>query len=169
MSGLEDRLLEVVSDDEEPLYTAYRELVTQSGHEVPLEEFLDMIRRLVDQDRVRLWSAGPSSHDRTELYELPNRLIEAYREVGNPTRKFDPLGLSLSRGPAAPPLPPAEWLADLDYIRGEFTIRALPEAADRAITQLKERHPELRLSVHKRDLVGDRVVISGAFSGASQE
>lgn len=108
-------LLDLVRIAEVPLYSSYCWLGGQFGCQLSLGEFLRLVEDLLARDVLRLWEIDPQSHDRTELFAVPEGLKERYRSVGELDGRFDPFGLSLTLGASAQVDVEPSWEIDLDF------------------------------------------------------
>jgi hypothetical protein len=155
-------LLDFVQIAEAPVYTSYRWLGRQLGRDLPMVEFLSLLGRLVEEDAVRLWEVGVTSHQRALLSSVPSNLEQRYANVPDLDARFDPFGLSLTLGPAADLTTEPEWSVELEF--GEaarFVVSAKPEAVEHAKQQVARLFPDVAFVEMERSTVGDRVLVAG--------
>ncbi|MDP9022494.1 MAG: hypothetical protein M3N57_07330 [Actinomycetota bacterium] len=89
-----------------------------------MSEFLRVVDELTARDVLRLWELDHRSHDRTELFGVPEGLQESYRTAAGLDDSFDPFGLSLTLGAAADVEAEPSWEVDFDFERGRFELLA---------------------------------------------
>jgi hypothetical protein len=146
MNSIEILLVELVAMAESPLYSAYRWLGNQLGRSVPLPRFLSLVNDLMDRDILRLWQVD-DSYDRTELFEVPTQLAEAYLDIAPTTESFDPFGYILTLGPKAEVGSEPEWKIDINFEKRTFELLALNPHADleEILIKLNDYFPDVSL------------------------
>jgi hypothetical protein len=172
VTAVELLLLELVQIAEAPLYSSYRWLDHRLAGRLSLRSFLALVEGLVVRDVVRLWSVDARTGDRTELYSVPEALGARYSRITDLDESFDPFGLSLTLGPAAPEGMTAEpaWSLELDAINGTFELRAPEHTAEAVLHDVEDVLHEVRLRPSELRLVGDgQVIIAGHVESRSDE
>jgi hypothetical protein len=159
MNSVELSLVELVDIAETPLYSAYCWLRRLLGGPLALSGFLEMVDDLVQRDVVRLWSVDVQSGDRTEFFRVPASLESDYKRVEELNDRYDPFGLSLSAGGAAPvdPTVEREWDFELDGPEGTFSLRFTVGCQEVALATIARLLPDLILepvNVGTRELSG---------------
>jgi hypothetical protein len=140
-------LLDLVSEAESPLYSAYRWLGRQLGHDLSLTAYLSLVEELITKDAIQLWSVDPATHERLSVDGVPADLEQRYWNLGPLEDDFDPFGLSITLGSSVDPATEPEWEIDLDLEAKTFVLRATPGSERRALEQLARLFPDLRLDV----------------------
>lgn len=158
--ALEDMLIDLVQVAEAPLYSTYRWLGREIGRETSLEEFLNLIERMLQRRLLRLWSVEYVSGVATELFRVPHDLAEQYRTV-ELADYYDPFGLSLTLGAAADPAARPAWEADFDFDEGTFELRAPDGQEETVIAQMQRLVPGTRLIEKRKYGVGGEVHVAG--------
>lgn len=166
MNSVELLLVDLVQIAEAPLYSTYRWLGRQLGRDLPLGEFLRLVDELVARDVLRLWEVDHRSHDRTELFSVPEGLDERYRSADGLDGSFDPFGLSLTLGAAADIEAEPAWEVDFDFERGRFELVADEGTDDDAVIQASRYFPDVALVAERRESVGGRVRVLGRIDTA---
>ncbi len=161
MNPLEALLIDLVQMAETPLYSAYRWIGKQLGHDVSLTEFLHLVDDLLERDVLQLWSVDQTSHDRTELSQVPEQLEFRYRELGHLEDSFDPFGFSITLGGKALVESKADWEIDLDLNQGRFTLKAKPGADPKAWAEISRYFPDLQFEPQQTHGNRSEVEISG--------
>lgn len=166
MNSVELLLVDLVQVAETPLYSAYRWLAKRLGRELPLGEFLRLIEELLASDVLRLWEIDHRSHDRTELFGVPDGLEERYRAIEGLDDRFDPFGFSLTLGPAADVDAEPIWEVDFDFERRRFELFVGVGSDNDALKQLSRYYPDIVLVPEQRNQVGERVRVVGRLEMA---
>jgi hypothetical protein len=170
MTTVELLLLDLVGIAESPLYSSYRWLDRRLAHKLSLNSFLSFVERLIASDVVRLWSVDARTGDRTELYSIPESLLDRYSELTGLDETFDPFGLSLTLGAAAPDDVAAEpqWSFDLDA-PGTFELRAPEDVAEAVLRDVEAVLTDLCIRRSDvRRIGGGQLVISGTVEQRSK-
>jgi hypothetical protein len=166
MNSVELMVTDLVQIAEAPLYSTYRWLGRQLGRDLPLGEFLRLVDELIARDVLRLWEVDHRSHDRTELFGVPEGLEERYRTAEGLDESFDPFGLSLTLGTAADVEAEPSWEVDFDFERGRFELLAEAGIDDDAVKQASRYFPDVALVAEQREPAGGRVRIVGRIDAA---
>lgn len=169
MTAVELLLLDLVGIAETPLYSSYRWLDRRLSHKLSLTSFLAFVDGLLASDVVRLWSVDARTGDRTELYAIPESLLGRYSDAAGLDETFDPFGLSLTLGAAAPDDLGAEpeWSFDLDA-PGGFELRAPEGIADAVLRDVEAVLSDLILRRSDvRHISGGQLVIRGTVEQRS--
>lgn len=120
-----------------------------------------LVDLLLANDVVRLWEIDHRSHDRTELFSVPDGLEERYRSIEGLDDRFDPFGFSLTLGPAADVDAEPTWEVEFDFARRRFELLVGVGADDDAVKQVGRYYADLALVPEQRDRVGKRVRVVG--------
>lgn len=152
MNGVEAILLDFVSEAESPLYSAYRWLGRQLGHDLSLTAYLSLVEELITEDAIRLWSVDPATRERVSIDGVPADLEQRYLDLGPLEDDFDPFGLSITLGGRVGLVGELAWEIDLDLEAKTFVLRGTPESERRALEQLATLFPDLSLDVKYRRL-----------------
>lgn len=166
MNSVELLVVDVVQIAEAPLYSTYRWLGRQLGRDLPLGEFLRLVDELIARDVLRLWEVDHRSHDRTELFGVPEGLQERYEAAEGLDGSFDPFGLSLTLGAAADTDAEPSWEVDFDFERGRFQLLADEGTDDDAVMQASRYFPDVTLVAEQREPAGGRIRIVGRIDTA---
>jgi len=161
MNSLHLLLLDLLRLAETPVYSAYRWLGRQSGHQIALPEFVQLVQDLLDMDVSQLWAIDADTGEATQLQSLPADLATRYASLGHADERYDPLGLSLTLGPASESDIEADWEVDLDFQRGTFDLSATPAEASRALRQLGQYFPDISIMPEDTTREGKRTRIVG--------
>lgn len=161
MNSLELMLVDLVAVAESPLYSAYRWLGRRVGRQLSLHEFLGLLDELAQRDVLRLWEVDYRSHDRTELFRVPESLEERYRAAEGLDDRFDPFGLSLTLGAAADREAVPEWEIDFDFNEGRFDLMASAGADNEALKEAARYLPDVQLVPTEREPLDGRVHVVG--------
>lgn len=161
MNSVELMVIDLVAIAEAPLYSTYRWMGQRLGRELPLGEFVRLVDELIARDVLRLWEVDYGSHDRTELFGVPDDLENRYRATTGLDDSFDPFGLSLTLGPAADVEAEPSWEADFDFEVGRFELLAEAGHDDDAVKEASRYFRDVVLVAERRESAGDRVRIVG--------
>jgi hypothetical protein len=127
-----------------------------------LNAFLSLLAGLVAGDVIRLWSVDARSGDRTELFVVPDTLTERYAEVDDLDESYDPFGLSLTLGTAAPDKMANEpdWSLELDARGERFELHASEDVAETVLHDVARVLPDIcfRRSETRRVGVGQLLI-----------
>jgi hypothetical protein len=164
MNSIDLWLLELLQMAEAPVYSAYRWLGRQLGHELSMAEFLRLLAPLLADDVVRLWTVDITTEERSRWSEIPLGLEERYAEIPDLDDSFDPFGLSLTLGPAADLEVSPDWEADFDFDERRFAVTAKPHAVDSAQQQVRRLFPDLDFAEEERGPAGDHIRITGSMT-----
>jgi hypothetical protein len=164
MNSIDLRLLDLLQIAEAPVYSAYRWLSRQLGRELSMAEFFRLLAPLLEEDVVRLWAVDITIQERSRWSELPSDLEERYAEIADLDDSFDPLGLSLTLGPAADLEASPDWEVDFDFEKRRFVVTAKPHAVESAQQQARRLFPDLDFADQDREVAGDRVRITGSVT-----
>jgi len=147
MNSIELDLLDLLDLAESPCYSAFCWLRRRLGGHLSLRAFLTLTNDLVQRDVIRMWSIDPGSGDRTELFAVPDSLADEYLAFQTLDDRYDPFGLSVTVGPAAPVLAQdePEWTFSLDAAQETFVLRAQPEMRAEACATIARLLPDLVL------------------------
>lgn len=154
-------LVELVQMAETPLYSAYCYAGRRVGHQCSLRRFLLLIDELLRKDVVRLWEVDLYSGDKSELFCVPQGLLERYRSMQELDEAFDPFGFTLTLGAGAEASHVPEWEVDLDMEHGRFVISSAPDKEEAALSEVGMYFPDVALVPERRDVVDQRVRLTG--------
>ena len=133
---------------------------SELDRDVALGTFLRHVDKLIERQVLRLWEFDRESEQRAELSRVPVGLEERYGAAGWDDRRYDPFGLTLTLGVAAPVKPEPAWEYTLDFERGRFEMFTLP-GNDRATMDISRDHPEIALVVERIEPAGGRIRVVG--------
>jgi len=145
MNSLHLLLLELLRMAETPVYSAFRWLGQQLGRPIALQEFVQLVDDLLEKNAIQLRAVDVDTGEAKQLHALPPDLATRYVTFGYTDGSSDPLGLSLTVGPAAEPDVEAAWEFDIDFQRGTFDLTATPANARRALGQLGRYFPDVTI------------------------
>jgi len=161
MNSLHRHLLDLLRMAETPVYSAYRWLGRQSGHQLALSAFLQLVQDLLDKDAIQLWTIEADTGEATQLHSLPANLATRDASLDHDDERYDPLCLSLTLGPAAEPDVEPDWEFDLDFQGGTFGLHAAPTEVNHALRQLGRYFPDVTLMPEDTTRNGKRTRIIG--------
>jgi hypothetical protein len=164
MNSFELRLLELVQVAESPVYSTFRWLSRQVGHDLAMAEFFRVLNSMVDRDVVRLWAVDAETHERSRWHEVPLDIERRYAEIADLDDSFDPLGLSLTLGPAADVEAAPEWGVDFDFDQARFVMTATLDSVEDAWRQIGRLFPDIDFVEVGRATVAGGVRIEGSIS-----
>jgi hypothetical protein len=150
MDPIVRELVELLSNAETPVYSAYRWLGRRLGRELALAGFLELLSSSVDDDVVQLWEVDPLTHERTRIHVVSPSLEERYRATRHSDAAFDPFGMSLTLGSGAAVDPADPWELDLEIQAQRFTLRGSDAAVKRAQARLRGLFPDLEFQANER-------------------
>lgn len=166
VTGLEQLIIDLVQMAEAPLYSTYRWLGQQLGHELRLSEFLRIVGSAVSKDLLRLWSVDYPSGDRTEHFAVPADLEVRYSTEPGLDRTYDPFGFSLTLGAAADVDAEPNWQLRVDFEDQAFEVTAVPGHEMEALDAFGRCFPDLHVVETAREETDGLCRIVGTVTDA---
>jgi hypothetical protein len=143
---VEDEIIDLLSMSEEPLYSTFRHVEKAFDTRVSLEEFLAIIRQMMDTDFVQLWEWDFEANRPIRLVSIPENLAMQYHATGHEDPRFDPFALSLTLGPNASDrtsTPP--WTIDIDFEHQTFVVHGPRAVHSDALSAIERLLPDVSL------------------------
>ena len=164
MNSIDLTLLKLIQIAESPVYSAYRWLGREIGRELSMTEFFRILAPLLEDDVVRLWAVelAPRNGLGGMSYRPTSRSVTQRSLTSTAALTRSVSGLTL--GPVADLESSPDWEVDFDFEGRRFAVTAKPHAAEGVQQQIGRLFPCLDFVEEDRELVGDRIRITGSMT-----